>query len=709
MSTLALVGNPNSGKTTLFNALTGLRQKVGNYPGVTVERKEGDLVLSGGSRVRLVDLPGTYSLTPHSPDEQITRDVLLGFLPDAAKVSALVNVVDASNLERNLFLTTQLAELQIPMVVVLTMGDLAAQRGVVVGTETLAEELGVPVVRIDLRKGAGLRDLTTVLEGIESVPPPRHSVVHEPSLIGESIDSIARALVEFHGLPEPNAKVEASVLLSLVQPARLERELARWSIPVRECVGAARQRVDDSGLDPATALAEARYAWIGRITTRAVQRSREEPIGWEDRLDKVLLHRFWGYAIFIALLVLVFEAMFRWASIPADAIQAGIDALGGVLAPLLPEGDLRDLVIAGVFGGVGNTLVFLPQILILFLFIALLEDTGYLARAAFLMDRLMSRVGLHGKSFVPLLSSYACAIPGILSTRTIESPKARLLTILVAPLMSCSARIPVYALMTGAFLPDTTAIGIQSGGRSFGIGLSTLVLLGMYTLGTVAAFAMAWLFNRTILKGEPPAFLMEMPAYRAPNVKAIATQVVERAWMFVKRAGTLILSISIVLWFLSTYPKQPGATPAQQMETSYAGRIGSTIEPLIKPLGFDARMGIGLVASFAAREVFVTAMGTIYNIDGDLEETGGKATLALADRMRAQRDPETGKPVYTPLTAISLMVYYVLAMQCISTVAVVRRETNSWRWTMFQMGYMTGLAWGVTYLIRQIGFLFGAS
>jgi len=709
MSNFALVGNPNSGKTTLFNALTGLRQKVGNYPGVTVERKEGDLVLPGGARVNMVDLPGTYSLTPHSPDEQITRDVLLGFLPDSADISALVNVVDVSNLERNLFLTTQLVELDLPMVVVLTMGDLAAQRGVVVDTECLAEELGVPVVRVDLRKGAGLRDLTAFLEGIESLPRPRPRLAHEPAMIGDSIEAIAEALVAYHGLPAPIAKIEASVLLSLVQPARLERELARWSIPVRECVGVARQHVDNSGLDAATALAEARYGWIGRIATRAVQRTPEKPIGWEDRLDRVLLHRFWGYAIFIALLVLVFEAMFRWASIPADAIQAGIDALGVAVAPLLPEGDLRDLVVAGVFGGVGNTLVFLPQILILFLCIAVLEDTGYLARAAFLMDRLMSPVGLHGKAFVPLLSSYACAIPGILSTRTIESPKARLLTILVAPLMSCSARIPVYALMTGAFLPNTTAIGIQSGGRSFGIGLSTLVLLGMYALGTVAAFVMAWLFNRTILKGEPPTFLMEMPAYRAPNNKAIATQVLERAWMFVKRAGTLILSISIVLWFLSTYPKHPDAPPSEQLEKSFAGRIGGTIEPLIKPLGFDARMGIGLVASFAAREVFVTAMGTIYNIDGDLEETGNKATLALAERMRAQRDPVSGQPVYTPLTAICLMVYYVLAMQCISTVAVVRRETNSWRWTFFQIGYMNVLAWGVTYLIRQIGFLFGAS
>lgn len=709
MVTIALVGNPNSGKTTLFNALTGLRQKVGNYPGVTVERKEGDLLVPSGARLRVVDLPGTYSLTPHSPDEQITRDVLLGFLPDAKPPSAVINVVDAANLERNLFLTTQLVELRLPMVVALTMGDLAAQRGVAVGAEALADELGVPVVAVDLRKGAGLADLLRVLATVTELPTPQHTLPGQTGVLGDGIQRIAESLSNYHGLTAPVAGVEASVLVSLVQPARLERELARWSIPVRDATAAARAAIEQTGTDPATAIAEARYSWIGRISTRAMRRTVEAPVPWEDRLDRVLLHRFWGYAIFLGLLVLVFEAMFRWASVPADAIQAGIDALGGVVAPLLPAGDLRDLAVAGVFGGVGNTLVFLPQILILFLFIAVLEDTGYLARAAFLMDRLMSRVGLHGKSFVPLLSSYACAIPGILSTRTIESPKARLLTILVAPLMSCSARIPVYALMTSAFLPDTVAVGIQWGGRSIGIGLSTVVLMGMYALGTVAAFTMAWAFNRTILRGEPPAFLLEMPPYRAPNPKAIAAQVMERAWLFLKRAGTLILSISVVLWFLSTYPKQQGADPSVQLERSYAGRIGAAIEPVIRPLGFDAKMGIGLVASFAAREVFVTAMGTIYNIDGDLEEPGGSGTVALAERMRAQRDPLTGRPVYTPLTAVCLMVYYVLAMQCISTVAVVRRETNSWKWTVFQIGYMTLLAWGTTYLFRQIGLLFGAS
>jgi ferrous iron transport protein B len=375
----------------------------------------------------------------------------------------------------------------------------------------------------------------------------------------------------------------------------------------------------------------------------------------------------------------------------------------------MPEGDLRDLVVNGAVAGVGNTVVFLPQILLLFLFISLLEDTGYLARAAFLMDRLMSRVGLHGKSFIPLLSSYACAIPGVMATRTIESTRARILTILVAPLMSCSARIPVYAVMIGAFIPATMVFGIHVGSVKVGLTLQALTLFSMYALGTVAAFGMAALFNRTLLKGDPPTFLLEMPPYRVPSPATVLLTMLERAWLFVKRAGTVILALSIVLWFLSTYPKAsvPGTPPSEQMRNSYAGMAGRAVEPLIRPLGFDWKMGIGIISSFAAREVFVTAMGTIYSVSEDAAEDEAKLSVALGEKMKADIDPRTGTPTFTPLIAVALMVFYVLAMQCISTVAVVKRETNGWKWPLFQIAYMTALAWIVTFIVYQGGRLLG--
>ncbi|MFM7323304.1 MAG: ferrous iron transport protein B, partial [Armatimonadota bacterium] len=424
--TLALVGNPNSGKTTLFNALTGLRHKVGNYPGVTVERKEGTVQLPAGVPLRVVDLPGLYSLSPNSPDEGIARDELMGSLPGERRPDLLLNVVDASNLERNLFLTTQLIEAGCSVVVVLTMHDLARARGVEVDGKALAERLGVPVVSVDLRRGAGLREMLDVVAarlgdarnggGAQSAEAVDRVWTRCPEIV-DSVNRIAGGIEALHGLAGAPAAAEALLLLSLPAGATLERQMARWSIPVREATAEIRRDLEARGVDVPTVLAEERYAHIGGVVARAMHRFDAGPVTWEERLDRVFLHRVWGYVVFLGVLLLVFEAMFTWASIPADALQAGVEWLGGRVAPLLPKGDLREMVVAGVFGGVGNTIVFLQQILILFLFITLLEDTGYLARAAFLMDRLMSRVGLHGKSFVPLLSSYACAIPGVLATR----------------------------------------------------------------------------------------------------------------------------------------------------------------------------------------------------------------------------------------------------------------------------------------------------
>jgi ferrous iron transport protein B len=681
---LALVGNPNSGKTTLFNALTGLRQKVGNYPGVTVERKEGTL---GGDT--LIDLPGLYSLTPHSPDERIARDVLLGYRTDTPRPDVVLNIVDASNIERNLYLTCQLLELGLPLVIVLTMNDTAARRGRRIDVLVLSKELGVAVFPVDVARREGITSLVEALthlpvSGVSRRLPLPPSLTHEAGVL-------AALLQDRHDLREPAATVEAVGLLGMPDG----EQVTRWSSEVQEQLSASRSTLATLGIDPATAVAEARYAEIGRIVARTVHEAAIQPESVTEKLDRIFLHRVWGYVIFLALMLILFQAMFSWAEVPKGWIEVGVGWLSERLHAVLGPGDLRELLDAALLGGVGTTLTFLPQILLMFLFIGLLEDTGYLARAAFLMDRLMSRVGLHGKSFIPLLSSYACAIPGIMATRTIESSKARLITILVAPLMSCSARIPVYTLLIGAFIPGTLALGVQVGGVPIGIGLPALTLFCMYALGTAAAFCMAWLFTRTISGSEPPTFLLEMPPYRRPDWRMVLLRMGEQATQFVTRAGTVILALSVVMWFLAAYPRT-SKDPARQLAQSYAGRLGKAIEPTIAPLGFDWKMGVGLISSFAAREVFVSTMATIYSV-GDPDDT-----KTLTERLKSERRTD-GTPAYTPLVAVCLMVFYVLAMQCLSTVAVVKRETGGWRWPLFQVAYMTALAWGVTFLVRVVG------
>jgi ferrous iron transport protein B len=709
----ALVGNPNSGKTTLFNALTGLRQKVGNYAGVTVERKEGPVTLPNGDSARIIDLPGLYSLTPHSPDERIARDVLLGFLSDVPRPDAVINVVDASNLERNLYLTSQLLDLGLPVILVLTMSDTAAQHGVRVDAAALEREMGIPVREVIAARRQGVTELLTALVTLTPVGPetplPPARRWRMPEEAEAEVAELAELLQQHHELPPSTAFSEALLLLAMGDgPAGEEEQLTRWFPPVREHVKGDWERLRHQDIDVSVAVAEARYGEVGRVVSRAMRREDAAPVTLSDKLDKVFLHRFWGYVIFLALMFIVFQAMFTWAGPPADWITGRVDSIAKFTASRMAEGDLRDLVINGVIGGVGNTVVFLPQILLLFLFISTLEDTGYLARAAFLADRLMSRVGLHGKSFIPLLSSYACAIPGIMATRTIESPRARLLTILVAPLMSCSARLPVYAVMIGSFIPATMVMGFNIGSLQFGLTLPAVTLFALYALGTVAAFAMAALFNRTLLQGEPPSFLMEMPPYRLPSLRTVIYQMLERSWLFLKRAGTVILAITVVLWFLTTYPKMPkGTSASDQVRHSFAGKMGHLIEPVIAPLGFDWKIGIGLISSFAAREVFVSAMGTVYNVSEDSAEDEDKLSIAVGDKMKADINDRTGRPTFTPLVAVALMVYYVLAMQCMSTIAVVRRETNSWKWTLFQIGYMTALAWVVTFIVYQGGKLLG--
>ncbi len=685
----ALVGNPNCGKTTVFNALTGLRQKVGNYPGVTVEKKEGRLRLPDGSLASLIDLPGLYSLTPRSPDEAISRDVLLGHRPDVAQPDGIVHVVDAANLERNLYLTAQILDLGLPTVIVLTMTDVAARTGQIVDIDALQKTLGVPVCTVLVSKKQGL---DTVLDAIsalsETALPPRRDWML-PTDAEEEVAELS-ALLRSEGARQAQSAEEAVGLLMAEGPR--PEELGRWSPAIWQHIEADRANFHSLGIDFSAVVVESRYAWAGRIAAKTVRKPHRRAETVTDKIDGVVMHPFWGYILFFGVMAFVFQTIFTWAQMPMNWIGAGVSALQNFITAHMPAGDLQDLIVNGIIAGVGTTITFLPQILLLFFAIALLEDTGYMARAAFLMDRLMSKVGLHGKSFIPLLSSFACAIPGIMATRTIDDRRSRLVTILVAPLMSCSARIPVYTLMIAAFIPNRHVLGIFT--------LPGLTMMAMYFLGTFAAFGMAWVFKNTLLKSAAPVFFMEMPPYHAPNPRTVLMTMLERAGLFLRRAGTLILSVSIVLWFLSSYPKSPAGTPpAAQLAHSYAGRAGHAIEPAIKPLGFDWRIGVSLVSSFVAREVFVSSMGTIYSV-GDKNSTTEEVSRSLKDKLRADT-------FFSPLLAVCVMIYYVLAMQCMSTIAVVKRETNGWTWPLFMTGYMTALAWLGTFAVYHIGMALG--
>lgn len=690
---VALVGNPNSGKTTLFNALTGLRQKVGNYPGVTVEKKEGRVTLHDGHEITMLDLPGTYSLNPTSPDERIATDILLGKASHTPTPDLVVCVVDASNLERNLYLVSQLLDRQLPVIVALNMIDVAEEMGVHIDVDVLARELGVPVIATIANKGIGINELKSAIARSD-IPVQRQRRWRMPALVEEEATELVGLLQHHHKLSEPVAFHEALALLTA--PESLEEHSDRYAPELLAHVRKDHERLSFMGIDRQSVVIESRYEWIKHVCARAVSYDAQPEITWSDRIDRVVTHRVWGFVIFLAIMAIMFQSIFTWAAIPMEWIGDGFDWLGSLARQTLPPGDLRDLIVNGALAGVAAVVTFLPQILFLFFFLGILEDTGYMARAAFIMDRLMTKVGLHGKSFIPLLSSFACAIPGIMATRTIESPKDRLVTMLVAPLMSCSARLPVYALLIAAFIPQQHVLGIFS--------LPGITLLSMYLLGLTMALAMAWLFKKTLLKGAPPLFIMELPPYKLPSWRSVLLQMWERSKLFLERAGTIILGVSVILWFLATYPKSEGATPAEQLERSFIGRAGQVIEPLIRPLGFDWKIGIGMIGSLLQREVFVSTMGTIYNIQNADDESG---TLSLHEQMRKDIDPETGLPVWSVLTAICVMVYYVLAMQCMSTVAVMYRETNGWKWPLFQIAYMTALAYGMTFLVYHVGLWIG--
>ena len=727
-----LTGNPNCGKTTLFNALTGLRAKVGNYAGVTVEKKEGRLHgVPKDKPVTVLDLPGTYSLSPQSLDERIARDVLFHRLAEVAAPDLVVLVMDASSLERSLYYCSQVMELGYPIILALNMMDVAADVGQTMDTEALARQLGVPVVPLVASHSEGVAQLkTAILHQLEQKTPPTGLGIWTdlPPAVQSEIQTLAPLLNPASARRKVNTFAEA--LLILTDEKALASTLAHYPPGIQDQVARARQRWEQMGIAWRSVAIETRYARAAAIHDSVVIQTASVAQTWSDRLDHVVTHKVWGFIIFVAIMALMFESIFRFARLPMDLLTAGVSWVGTQVGKLIPPGDLNSLLGDGVIAGVGAVVVFLPQICLLFLFIGLLEDTGYMARAAFIMDRFMTKVGLHGKSFIPMLSSFACAIPGIMATRTIDSARDRLVTILVSPLLSCSARLPVYTLLIAACIPTTKVLGIFE--------LPGLTMVAMYFLGIVAALVMAWVFKSTLLKGEPPMLIMELPPYKRPSATTVLRHVWDRAQMFLYRAGTVILGINILLWFFATYPRdaamrqqfasqrqpllqaQAAATAkgapdnaiavrlveldrqeaSEKLQYSFAGRAGRLLEPVIAPLGMDWKIGIGVIASFAAREVFVSTMSIVYQVDA----AGGAEphTTGLAQALRLQKRPD-GTPMYTPLMAVSLMVFYVFALQCVSTVAVVRRETNGWKWPLFQWAYMGALAWVSTFIVYHGG------
>ena len=599
LRSVVLVGPPNCGKTTLFNRLTGLRQKVANFPGVTVEQHTGRVDLPGGREVSLVDLPGIYSLHPRSEDEQVAHDVLKGLRPGSPKPDAILLLLDSTNLQRHLVLAASVLALGIPTLVILNMADELRGRGGELDVQALETQLGAPAVMVSARLGQGIDAIFTFLAGALTAPRP-------------------------------------------------------LDLPIIQDVPKCRQ-------------------WAGRVGNQASYRPPAPPI-WTRRLDKIFLHPIFGVLIFGLVVIGVFQTIFT-AAVPAmDGVKWLFDVSGHWIATTLPDSPLRSLLVEGVWGGVGSVIVFLPQVLLLFLFIGILEDSGYLARAALIADRTMARAGLQGKSFIPLLSAYACAVPAILATRTIENKRDRTATILIAPFMTCSARLPVYTLIIAAFIPNRPILGAFLGARA-------AALLGLYLAGFLAAFATARILKSSILKSARTSFLLEMPSYRWPTVRSLGQRLLDRSAIFLKRAGTIILLVSVILWGMAHLPLHDGHAPP--IEQSLAGTVGRTIEPVIRPLGFNWKIGVGLITSLAAREVIIGTLGTIYGMDPE--------SHSLDLQQALHRDLTLG-------AAIALLFFFAFAMQCTSTLAVVRRETGSWRWPLAQFTYMGALAYGAAFL-----------
>jgi ferrous iron transport protein B len=705
---------------------------VGNYPGVTVEKKTGPLE-HAGRRFILVDLPGLYSLAPQSRDEIVSVEVLLGGLDGVAPVDAVVCIVDASNLERNLYLVSQVLDLGLPTVVALNMLDVAKEHGVEIDVGRLRERLGVPVVATQANRGVGLAELRDALVGL-AAQPGATTATPFPAAFEEEVARLQLALNQ-DGLPSPPLPRWMVRRLLLDVKGHLQRSvLPEADGRVPRLLHDSREKLAKAGCRIPGVETDARYDWARKVMAGAVVRPRRYGLTGTDRVDRVLTHRVWGTLVFAVVMAAVFQSVFVGAEPLMKGIDGAIKAIGGWISARMAEGALASLLVDGVLGGVGGILTFLPQILILFLFLAVLEDCGYMARAAYLMDRLMVRVGLSGKSFIPLLSSFACAVPGIMATRVIENERDRLTTILVAPLMTCSARLPIYALLITAFIPGQKYLGGL-------LSLQGLTLVGLYLLGIVIAVAAAKVFKRTILRGETPPFLMELPSYKWPSLKTVAFRVGERAFLFVRFAGTLILAVSIIVWAALYYPhgaevEAPFRAQRDRIEAqlsaldeedparsevaaelaivereiaaayqgqSYLGRFGRLIEPVFRPMGWDWRIGTAVIASFPAREIVVATFGVIFNLGDEVSLEHDDDAIQLKAKLQAATWDGTGAPLFTLPVALSIMVFYALCAQCAATLAVIRRETNSWRWPLFTFGYMTTLAYVGAMATYQVG------
>lgn len=675
---VALAGNPNSGKSTLFNYLTGLNQKIGNYPGITVDKKNGHFKI-GDCRISLTDLPGTYSIYPRTDDEQIVRDVLIDKLhPDHPDMVVLV--ADASNLKRNLLLATQVIDLNIPVIIALNMIDIAEKDGLTINDQLLSEKLGVPVIRINARKRIGIDALQDAM--VRSTPGPAAPIIDMKKILSRQ-----------HDVPTYQ---EMLIKISESRDGLLKGETGNGNM---------HSGITSEAFQGKEVLA--RYHAIDNILKDSLEKPAIPLPSVTQRLDAILTHKFWGFLIFVALLFLIFQSIFSLAEYPMNLVESATAALSRFVSDTLPAGWLTGLLVNGLIAGVGGVVIFIPQIAILFGFLSILEDTGYMARVSFITDKLMRGIGLNGKSVIPLISGLACAIPAIMATRNIHSWKERLITILITPMISCSARLPVYILIIGLSVPSISYGGI--------INLQGLILLGLYFAGVFMAVIVAFVLNQFVKKGTTSIFVLELPIYRPPRWRNVLVTMYDKAKVFTLEAGKIILIISLVLWFLASYgpadfgwgksaheqqtsehPHQP-SVETEILKNSFAGHMGQLIEPVIRPLGFDWKIGIALITSFAAREVFVGTMATMYSV-----ESGESNFDSVRNRMKNDTNPATGEPVYTLATSFSLLIFFAFAMQCMSTLAVVWRETKSWKWPLIQLVYLSALAYLASLLTYQL-------
>lgn len=696
---IALVGNPNAGKSSLFNQLTGLSQKVGNFPGVTVDKKTGICSLNDVHIAEIIDLPGTYSLFPKSPDEQVVTDILLNphdeWYPDM-----IIVVADASNLKRNLLLFSEVKDLGIPVMLALNMMDVVKKSGFYIDLSTLQNSLGVKVITTNARSGEGIVELKQqIVTSLSEKKPQLDSEIFVDTI--QFPKGLTQSIRAKFALPND---------YTAVQYAHQAQDAHFLDYQSQQFLEEQRQRYGFQSRQWQTEETLARYVKIRRIIADTVHKStvsKQNPL--TAQLDNILLHRIWGFVIFFAILFFIFQAIFAWAQYPMDFIDAGIAQFTGWLHSVLPQSMLTDLLTDGLIAGIGGVLIFIPQIAILFAFISILEETGYMARVVFITDRIMRTFGLNGKSVVPLISSVACAVPAIMATRNIDNWKERLITIMVTPLMSCSARIPIYTILVALVVPEQKVFGIFN--------LQGIILMALYMLGFVAALVSAWIMKFFLQRKDRSFLIMELPDYKTPRWGNVGLTILEKVKTFVFEAGKVIVAIAIVLWVLASYGpgnqmneaeqavrnQAKGSTKikdliaAARLEASYAGHFGKFIEPAIRPLGYDWKIGIALISSFAAREVFVGTLSTIYSVGSESEDM-----TTIQDRLRSEVNPQTNGPMYTPAVAFSLLLFYAFAMMCMSTLATVYRETKGWKWPLIQLVYMTGIAYLSAFIVYTV-------